>query len=182
VTCIEEFFDDHYEELKHISNICVGEKYGNDLVNDVAVSILERDDDKYTEMCERGELLWYVLRWIKICSFSKTTRFYYKYKKWTENVTFEYPMHAVGNMTDSYKDLNHKEQLQVIDSLLEDLNWFEAEIFRVYYIHNHSINTLTNATGIGRKTIQDSLKKSKDYIQKNKEKIQGTGGYGGENH
>ncbi len=84
-------------------------------------------------------------------------------------------MGAVGNMSDSYADMNHKEQLQVIDSLLDDLNWFEAEIFRVYYIHNHSINTLTNATGIGRKTIQESLKKAKDHIQKNKEKIQGAG-------
>jgi DNA-directed RNA polymerase specialized sigma24 family protein len=175
VTCIEEFFNDHYDELKQIANICTGEKYGNDLVNDVAVSILEREDDKYTVMCERGELLWYVLRWIKICSFSKTTRFYYKYKKWTENVTFEYPMGAVGNMSDSYADMNHREQLQMIDALLDDLNWFEAEIFRVYYIHNHSINTLTNATGIGRKTIQESLKKAKEHIQKNKEKIQGAG-------
>ena len=76
MTCIEEFFNDHYDELKQIANICTGEKYGNDLVNDVAVSILEREDDKYIDMCERGELLWYILRWLKICSLSKTTRCY----------------------------------------------------------------------------------------------------------
>lgn len=177
MTCIHRFWTENYTEIVTISSIYIESKYAEDLVNDIALTIFEREDDKYEAMCERGELLWYIIRWIKICNFSKTTRFYYKYKKWQEHLTFEYPLNALGTMPDTYKEMNYKEQLENVETLLEDLYWFDAEIFKVYYLHNHSINTLTDATGISRKTIQVSLQKAKDYIKANIEKVQGSGRY-----
>jgi DNA-directed RNA polymerase specialized sigma24 family protein len=165
VNCIECFVRDFYDDIKKICLAQVGEKYAEDLTHDIILVLLTREDDKYSGMCERNELLWYLIRWIKLCHYSKTTRFYYKYKRWAENVTFEYPMNAVGNLPDTFQEMNYKEQLAEIEKLLEDIYWFEAELFKIYYLHNHSINTLTNATGISRKTIQISIKKAKDYIE-----------------
>ena len=174
MTCVEAFINENYDKLREIAVRCVGQN-GDDLLQDMCLDLVQCETDKYEAMCERGELIYYVQRWLYLCAYSKTTRYYYKYRKWKERLTFDYPLNAVGNMPDSYEELNHKEQLAAIEKLLESCYWFDAEIFRIYYLHNHSINTLTNATGIGRKTIQSSIKKTKAFIQAHEDEIKGAG-------
>ena len=80
-------FYDNYDYLSRICSGYVGEELGDDLMHDLCVNVLENNKDKFSELCERGELMYYLLGVIRINAFSKTTRFYYKYKKHKEHET-----------------------------------------------------------------------------------------------
>ena len=84
ITCTQRWFSDNYDRLQDMCCMYVGEELGQDLMHDLCVTILEDNGDKYESICERGELWYYLVRVAKINAFSKTTRFYYKYKKHKE--------------------------------------------------------------------------------------------------
>ena len=84
--CISNFIDKNYDYLLNVSNRYVGIDYGGDLLNDLTLVYLE-DEEKYTQICERNELMSYICRSMAICGFSKSSRFYYKYKKHTEKLS-----------------------------------------------------------------------------------------------
>ena len=80
--CVSLFIENNYNYLLNLSNRAVGIDFGGDLLNDLTLAYLE-DDEKYEPLCIRGELMKYICRSIAICGFSKSTRFYYKYKNIT---------------------------------------------------------------------------------------------------
>ena len=90
MSCLSKFFEKNYEELLSVATRYVGD-LGGDLLNDLCVLYLEDQEDKMEAMCERGELMPYICRTLAICGFSKTTRFYYKYKKHQEKIADNYP-------------------------------------------------------------------------------------------
>ena len=147
----------------------VGEELGQDLMHDLCVTILEDNGDKYEDICNRGELWYYLVRVAKINAFSKTTRFYYKYKKHKERETNDLDFHVlfVTNRTnDERTDAWTKEHMRNVDAVLSTLPFFEREIFRVYYLHEHTLNTLAHATGINRNTIHKALRRARRKIDK----------------
>ena len=64
------------------------------------VTILEDNGDKYESICER-ELWYYLVRVAKINAFSKTTRFYYKYKKHKERESNDLDFHVLITAQDT---------------------------------------------------------------------------------
>jgi len=147
----------------------VGEELGQDLMHDLCVTILEDNGEKYEDICNRGELWYYLIRVAKINAFSKTTRFYYKYKKHKERETNDLDFHVllIPNKTnDQRTDTWTSQHMPNVDAVLGTLPFFEREIFRVYYLHEHTLNTLSHATGINRNTIHKALRRARRKIDK----------------
>ena len=101
---------------------------------------------------------------------SKTSRYYYKYKKY-----YEYHTGSLGEGTcpdDSQKQIENKEiiekQLGWIDEKLKDLYWFDSQVFKIYFSEEHSLNTMSRATKISRNTLFKSISNVKKHLKNEK--------------
>ena len=169
MTCVHKFFEDNYDELVRVARRYVRD-YAHDLVHDLALFYLEEDRPNLQAMCEKGELMSYICRTMAICGFSKTTRFYYKYKKHREPIV-NLPLAMLANKeNDVDNEYDTTELIAYINSILLTIDWFDAEVFRIYYTQSHSLKTLSNATGISKSTLYNALKKAQEQI---KEKVKG---------
>tara|TARA_R100000655_G_scaffold52715_2_gene90564 strand:+ start:6666 stop:7202 length:537 start_codon:yes stop_codon:yes gene_type:complete len=173
MSCVRKFFEDNYDELLVVATRYV-KGYGGDLLNDLALFYLEEPKPKLEEMCKDGELMSYICRTMAICGFSKTTRFYYKYLKHKEKLV-NYPLALLQTKEEVVENENEKkETLDYINSILQEMDWFSSEVFRIYYLHNHSLKTLSNATGISKSTLYNALRKAQEEV---KEKVKGFRGH-----
>lgn len=170
-TCVQQFISENYDYLSRICVGYIGEELGDDLMHDLCVNILEDNGEKYTSLCEKGELLYYLLGVIRLNAFSKNTRFYYKYIKHTEHETRmpEYLANAKTPTPYQHDDEYIQKQMKVVESLLSGLPWFDCEIFKIYYLDSHSLKSLSDATGISRTTINQALGRARHRIKANKE-------------
>jgi len=178
MSCVRKFFEDNYDELLKVATRYVKEN-GGDLLNDLAIFYLEKPNEKLEEMCKNGELMSYICRTMAICGFSKTTRYYYKYLKHREKLV-NYPLALLRTKEEVIENEREpKETLDFINSILQEIDWFESEVFRIYYMHNHSLKTLSDATGISKSTLYNALKKAQEEI---KEKVKRLGRYDRKNN
>ena len=169
MSCIKEFIAEHYDYLLGVANHHVGEDLGGDLLNDLCAVYL-KESPEHVELCKSGELFKYVCKTLSICGFSKTSTFYYKYKKHQEVEVQDYRIERhpieINEQSSNSKDLS--KQLTLAFSILDELKWFEASLFKAYYLHEHTLKTLSDATGIKKSTIAKSVKQAE---RKAKEKV-----------
>ncbi|QDP66709.1 MAG: hypothetical protein Unbinned1446contig1005_30 [Prokaryotic dsDNA virus sp.] len=149
----------------------VGTDLGDDLMQDLCIMVLGDKPDKFDAICERGELWYYLVRTIKIAAFSKTTPFYRKYKKHKEHIDrnwvgIEDRLPDVHETYDIKTDEWTQQKLGTIQEVLKDIPWFEAELFKIYYLHEHTLQTLSDATGINKNTINKGISRAKRKIRK----------------
>ena len=167
------FIDKNYDYLLGLSNRYVGADYGGYLLNDLSLGYLE-NAKRYEPICERGELMKYICRSLAICGFSRNSRFYYKYKKHNEKVARRYPLEILRDTDDAYSIKTQEEvNDQVADAfvILNEIRWFDAEVFKSYYLHEHSLRTLSDATGIPKNTLYKSIQAAKSHLQENVQRI-----------
>ena len=171
MTCFENFINDHYDELLQHSNRYVGKKYGADVLHDMLYAFLTKQD-KLDALCERGEMMAYICRAIYIASYSNESFYNRKYKIY-DKLRGEYTdNHSEPEETATFS--RHEEQLKTVFAILQDIHWFDREVFKAYYLHNHTLDTFTNATGIPRQTLYRSIRKAKKQIKEAIEQVEGT--------
>lgn len=75
-------------------------------------------------------------------------------------------------------DVIHRqeEQLKTVYAILQEIQWFDREVFKAYYLHNHTLDTFTHATGIPRQTLYRSIRKAKSKIKEKIEEFERVGG------
>ena len=169
MSCVTKFFEDNYDELLKVATRYV-KGNGGDLLHDLAIFYLEEPKPKLEAMCKDGELMSYICRTMAICGFSKTTRYYYKYLKHRE-LLVNYPVKLLSDREEVVEnEYNTTETINYINTILQEMDWFEAEVFRIYYLHNHSLKTLSDATGISKSTLYNALRKAQEEV---KEKVKG---------
>ena len=104
---------------------------------------------------------------------SKRSPFYYKYKKYYTNL-------CGLNMSHTSKDNFHKsifnmpehievgqwEYLERIDTALEDVYWYDAKVFELYYYESNTLDTLAEKTGISRNSLFNTIDKVRELLKK----------------
>lgn len=165
MTCVDRYLSENYDHLYRLARKYVGEQYAGDLLNDMCLTHLS--SDKAEALCERGELGRYINRSMQICGFSQTSPFYKKYKKHHEKETGNMPMDVLPAEDVQNNEEELEYQIQQVFTILHGVRWLDRELFKVYYLHEHSLNTLSNATGISKDTIYKSVKTAREYLQKN---------------
>tara|TARA_R110000744_G_scaffold205030_9_gene323800 strand:- start:3841 stop:4374 length:534 start_codon:yes stop_codon:yes gene_type:complete len=166
VSCVNQFLELRHLELKNLCEIKVTQ--GEDLFQDICLWVLTTEKAK--ELCVKEQLLFYILRVVAISAFSKNSPYYYKYRKHKEN-TFQFQSFHTAISEAPPED--YQKEMKWIDKNLQGLHWFDAKLFEVYYWEGHSLNTLSNETGISRSTINKSICKTKAHLKK---EAQRTGG------
>jgi DNA-directed RNA polymerase specialized sigma24 family protein len=155
----------NYDKLKDVSyNITNGK--GQDLLSFVIEELYKCDQDRIKEIIEKRQMTFYVVRVMLNQYHSKTSRYYYKYKKY-------YEYHVTGIIEavspDDTKDNTAEkklieERLEWVEEKLKDLYWFDAEIFRIYYREGFSLNQMEKETKISRATLYKAIRNVKNYL------------------
>jgi len=177
MSCVRRYLTENYNHLYRLARKYVGSDLAGDLLNDLCLNYLN-ENDHAEQLCERGELGAYLNRTMQICGFSSSSPFYKKYKKHTEKEARGLPMEIFRNVEqDEEKNIvDIENQIEGVFHILQEIRWIDAEIFKAYYLHEHSLNTLSDATGISRHTIYKAVKTAQAYCEENRERIRGYGG------
>ena len=143
-----------------------GEKNKDDLLSFVIEELYKCDQDRLNEIIGKKQLTFYIARVMLNQYHSKTSRYYYKYNKYYEyHTTTTIESLTQDNTEYNIKDKEIVEQrLEWIEEKLQDLYWFDAECFRIYYREEHSLNTMSKATKISRATIYKAITNVKNYL------------------
>ena len=84
---MEKIYETAYEYIEEIvNNIAQTDPDKDDLIQDIAMIILEKSPDFILEIHNKKQLKYYITRVIRNNLFSKTSPYYYKYKKYRNTI------------------------------------------------------------------------------------------------
>jgi len=183
MSILDEFINENYNKLQTISRTITGSKHltlittdADDLLHEtIEILYTKIDPKKLKRLIKAEKLIFFIVR-IMINQFhSNTSPYYYKYKKYYKHVNTNYNTsilwteHWLNNIPEEEDQIQMKKEFEVmlenIDKQLSKLNWFDAEVFKVYFLYKHSLNTLSAETGINRNTLYNSIKRVKDKLK-----------------
>tara|TARA_R100000781_G_C4056752_1_gene119623 strand:+ start:145 stop:651 length:507 start_codon:yes stop_codon:yes gene_type:complete len=164
---LNKYLIDNYDKLKDMAYNIAGKKGKDDLLSFVIEELYKCDQKRINEIIKKKQLTFYIARVMLNQYHSKTSRYYYKYNKYYEyHTTTTIESITADNTTYTIKDKKEvEERLEWIENKLQDLYWFDAELFRIYYRDSHSLNSLAKATRISRATIYKAIKNVKNYLK-----------------
>ena len=96
---------------------------------------------------------------------SQRSNFYYKYEKYYTHIhSYSYNT----NYTASSENIDHTQldKLEEIDSCLDDLNWYDRELFKLYYYDGNTLDSLATKTRISRNSLFTTIDKVRDILKK----------------
>ena len=106
---------------------------------------------------------------------SSTSPFYTKYKRhyklrkqYKENHIFNKGGSIAIENWEELKEMERK--LNWIDKKCKDLNWFDVQIFKIYYLNGFSLTSMQMATKINRNTLGKSVRIVKKYLKNERQK------------
>lgn len=143
-----------------------GGKHNEDLLSFVIEELYKCDQDKINEIIEKNQMTFYVVRVMLNQFHSKTSRYYYKYRKFYEyHVTGIIESITPDNVEVNIEDKKIvEERLAWIEDKLKDVYWFDAEVFRIYYREGFSLNEMQKETKINRNTLHKAISNVKNYL------------------
>ena len=145
-------------ELKALANkLC---RHGDDLIQEVALQLLEMPDDKWQEINEGGYLRFYVVRTIMNMATSKRSAFAKKYNLF--NTSNELPEQIEPEGYDHEKE----SDLRTIETLLTELHWYDKKVLEMY-IEEGSYRKVAAKVGIPYKSIGNTVKRSLKTLRNN---------------
>lgn len=146
-------------------NITSG-KGNDDLFSFVIEELYKCDQDRIDEIITKNQMTFYVVRVMINQYHSKTSRYYYKYKKYYEyHTTTTIECLSADNTQYNIKEKQEvEERLEWIEEKLKDLYWFDAEVFKIYYREGFSLNQMQKETKINRNTLHKAITNVKNYL------------------
>jgi len=167
---LNKYLIENYDKLKDMAFNIAGKNGKDDLLSFVIEELYKCDQDRIDQIIEKNQLTFYIARVMLNQYHSKTSRYYYKYKKYYEyhtTTTIESISADNVDYTIKQKELV-EERLDWIEEKLKDLYWFDAQVFKVYYLEEHSLNSMAKATKINRNTLFKAISNVKKYLIKEK--------------
>ena len=170
---LNKYLIENYDKLKDMAFNIAGRKGKDDLLSFVIEELYKCDQDRINEIIEKNQLTFYVARVMLNQYHSKTSRYYYKYNKYYEyHTTTTIESITADNTEYTIKDKKEvEERLEWVEDKLKDCYWFDSQVFKVYYLEEHSLNSMAKATKINRNTLFKAINNVKKYLIKEKENV-----------
>lgn len=169
---LNKYLEDNYNKIKDIAYNIAGDYEKEDLFSFVIEELYKCDQEKLNEIIIQKKMTFYILRIMVNQFHSKTSRYYYKYKKY-----YEYHTNTTIEQITEDKSENHiyaknliEDRLEWVKQKLKDCYWFDAEVFKIYYLKEHSLNSLSKETGINRNTLFKAISNVRKFL-KNEQRI-----------
>ena len=163
---LDAYLVDNYNKLKDMAYNITSGKGNDDLFSFVVEELYKCDQDRIDEIITKNQMTFYVVRVMINQYHSKTSRYYYKYKKYYEyHTTTTIECLSADNTQYTIKDKELvEERLEWIEEKLKDLYWFDAEVFKIYYREGFSLNQMQKETKINRNTLHKAITNVKKYL------------------
>ena len=163
---LDTYLVNNYNKLKSMAYNITGGKGNEDLLSFVIEELYKCDKERIEDIVRKKQMTFYVAR-VMINQFhSKTSRYYYKYRKY-----YEYHVSGIVEAISPDNvdaDIESKqlveERLGWVEEKLKDLYWFDAEVFRIYYREGFSLNEMQKETKINRNTLHKAITNVKNYL------------------
>ena len=147
----------------------------NDAVQELMLYFMQMNPETLRGIWERDGkqgIIRYGAVVLKRSLTSTRSPFYYKYKKYYTN------LYGV-NMTNTSPDNFHRsifnmpdvtevgqwEELEKIDSALEDMYWYDKKVFELYYYESNTLDSLAAKTGISRNSLFNTIDKVRQMLK-----------------
>jgi DNA-directed RNA polymerase specialized sigma24 family protein len=163
---LNKYLIENYDKLKDMAFNIAGSNGKDDLLSFVIEELYKCDQDRIDEIIEKNQLTFYIARVMLNQYHSKTSRYYYKYNKYYEyHTTTTIESISADNVDYTIKEKELvEERLDWIEEKLKDVYWFDAQVFKVYYLEEHSLNSMAKATKINRNTLFKAISNVKKYL------------------
>ena len=106
---------------------------------------------------------------------SPRSPYYYKYKKYYTNLDLQasnitYDIKEINNDKNLYNIPNPEEyqqwqKLEQIDQALENVYWYDRNVFKLYYYEGNTLSGLAKKTGISRNSLFTTIDKVREYLK-----------------
>tara|TARA_R100000805_G_scaffold3168_2_gene4191 strand:+ start:360 stop:866 length:507 start_codon:yes stop_codon:yes gene_type:complete len=163
---LDEYLIKNYDRLKDVALNIAGIKEYEELLHFVIEELYKCDQIRLREIIEKNQMTFYAVRVMMNQYHSKTSRYYYKYKKYYEYHSTQTIECISADKSKSTK--KKKEEIEVkldwIEEKLKDLYWFDAEVFKLYYRENFSLSEMAKATKINKNTLYKAIRNVKNYL------------------
>jgi len=163
---LDKYLIENYHKLKDMAYNITSGKGNDDLFSFVVEELYKCDQERIDEIIKKNQMTFYVVRVMINQYHSKTSRYYYKYKKYYEyHTTTTIECLSADNTQYTIKDKELvEERLEWIEEKLKDLYWFDAEVFKIYYREGFSLNQMQKETKINRNTLHKAITNVKKYL------------------
>jgi len=165
---LNNYLTENYNKLKDMA-FNIAKNKSEDLLSFVIEELYKCDQKRINEIIEKKQMTFYIARVMVNQFYSKTSRYYKKYKQY-----YEYHTAVINDSitksvpNDPDEKIIMEERLEWIEKELKKLHWFDSEIFKLYFKNSHSLNSLSRATKINRNTIYHSINKVKKHLKNGK--------------
>jgi len=170
---LNKYLIENYDKLKDMAYNIAGKTGKDDLLSFVIEELYKCDQDRINQIIKKNQLTFYIARVMVNQYHSKTSRYYYKYNKYYEfHTTTTIESITADNTEYTIKDKKEiEERLDWIEDKLKDCYWFDSQVFKVYYLEEHSLNSMAKATKINRNTLFKAINSVKKFLIKEKKNV-----------
>ena len=169
-----------YAEISKLSSffrkMCYGitqdEEAINDACQEMFLYFLQMNPDTLKSIWEKDGkegIIRYGAVALRRSLTSPRSNFYYKYKKYYTRIdgfhTATYDYRHLENKPENI-DVAQWEKLEQIDIALEDLHWYDRELFKLYYYEGNTLDSLAAKTNISRNSLFTTIDKVRDILKK----------------
>lgn len=142
---------------KELKKICkkIGGNLSDDLYQELMVILLEYDQNKLIEIYNKGYYKWFLVKTLTNQFNSNSSPFNKLYR----------PKEIDHILTNDY-DINIDIMAAKIESKLQELHWYDRELFKAYIISG-SYRKLSKQTDIPFNSISRTVNYVKNYIRDN---------------
>lgn len=132
----------------------------------IILILAENSDKKLKEIEEKNYLNYFIIRIIKNQLLSSSSPFYRTFRKQIEYDKIE---HLYDDVDDSVIDekIENENRLKKINTLLEELHWYDSTLYKLKYFEGKSYNDLVSETKIPRISLWTTITNVHEYIKKN---------------
>lgn len=160
-----------YNKLQNIArNICKKKTIADDLLHECILAMYKYPKEELEFIKKDGKLFFFGARIMANMYHSKTSRFYYKYRKIYEHIYFTDGNENETFISTLYNEGVDIERLELIDKILDNIYWYDRELFKLYYFgeingKRYSLSSLAKQTGISRKSIFNTIDNVRKLIR-----------------
>ena len=158
-----------YDKLYSIAkNICKTD-FAEDLLHEALFVCLKYPEEKMEHIIKDGKLFFFVARIMANMYHSKTSQYYYRIARFYD----KHNLYDCQKMSEIIftNDVVQQEKIDMIEKLLDELYWYDRELFKLYYFgeldgRRYTLQTLADKTNISRRSIFTTIKNVKEFLKK----------------
>lgn len=173
---LDRYLSENYEAIVEMAKTITRGRHPDyeDLTHMVVEALYKKEASHITQLIERKQLRYWIVRIMLNQYNSSSSPFHYTYRKPSErHRTMHHSILEWSN--DGEFNEGTEELLCLIEEGVRNLPYFDRMITMVYYNHRHSLNTLSQQSGISRTTLYKALRRARKALRDHIEETKGPG-------